>query len=93
MSNYWRHIYVTDDLESIDVYIQASVIYNGVEYNEIYSLRIFKNSDLTLGYYYYEFNGFVRLSKESIEYLLNEYDKNRILRESEPNETSMGSRH
>ncbi len=83
MSDYWRRIYVEDDLESTNIYIQASVIYNSVKYNEIYSIRFFKNSDLMLGYYYYEFAGFVRLAKEAIEYLLNEYDIHCILAESE----------
>ena len=84
MSDYWRWIYIEDDIESVSVTIMATVVRNGIVYVEIYIIRIFKNLKLTLGYYYRNSIGLVRLSKEVIEYLLNEYDINYIIKESEP---------
>ena len=84
MSDYWRWIYIEDDIESVTVTIIATVVRNGTVYVETYTIRIFKNLKLTLGYYYQNFIGLIRLSKEIIEYLLNEYDINYIIKESEP---------
>ena len=92
MSNYWRWIYIEDDIGSITVTIIATVTSrNSIShyrdddvYVEIYVIRIFKNLKLTLGYYCQNFIGLVRLSKEATEYLLNEYDINYIIKESEP---------
>lgn len=84
MSDYWRWIYIEDDIESVSVNIIATVVRNDTVYVETYIIRIFKNLKLTLGYYYQNFIGLVRLSKEVIEYLLNEYDINYIIKESEP---------
>lgn len=84
MSNYWRWIYINDDIGSITVTIIATVVRDGTVYVETYIIRIFKNLKLTLGYYRKNFIGLVRLSKEAIEYLLNEYDINYIIKESEP---------
>lgn len=83
MSDYWRWIYIEDDIESVSVTIIATVVRNDNIYVETYIIRIFKNSKLTLGYYYQNFIGLVRLSKEVIEYLLKEYDINYIIKESE----------
>nr|DAE25225.1 MAG TPA: hypothetical protein [Siphoviridae sp. ctWWc42] len=83
MSNYHRWVYVEDDVGSTNIYIQATVVYNNVVCTEMYSIRIFKNLNLTVGYYYYKFTGLVKLSKEAINYLLKEYDIKRILKESE----------
>lgn len=84
MSNYWRWIYINDDIGSVKVTIISTVVRNGTVYVETYTIRIFKNLKLTLGYYYKNFIGWVRLSKEVTEYLLNEYDINYIIKESEP---------
>lgn len=84
MSDYWRWIYIEDDIGSVNVNIIATVVRNGTVYVETYTIRIFKNLKLTLGYYYQNFIGLVRLSKEVIEYLLKEYDINYIIKESEP---------
>ena len=84
MSDYWRWIYIEDDIESISVAIIATAVRNGAVYVEMYIIRIFKHLKWTLGYYYQNFIGFVRLSKEVTEYLLNEYDINYIIKESEP---------
>lgn len=92
MSDYWRWIYIEEDIESVSVYIIATVTsrssishYSDEDvYVEIYVIRIFKNLKLTLGYLHQNFVGLVRLSKEVTEYLLNEYDINYIIKESEP---------
>ena len=84
MSNYWRWIYIEDDIESVSVTIMATVVRDDDVYVETYTIRIFKNLKLTLGYYYQNSIGLVRLSKEVTEYLLNEYDINYIIKESEP---------
>ena len=84
MSDYWRWIYIEDDIESVSVTIMATVVRDDDVYVETYTIRIFKNLKLTLGYYYQNSIGLVRLSKEVIEYLLNEYDINYIIKESEP---------
>ena len=84
MSDYWRWIYIEDDIESVNVNIIATMGRNDNLYVETYTIRIFKNLKLTLGYYYQNSIGLVRLSKEVIEYLLNEYDINYIIKESEP---------
>ena len=84
MSDYWRWIYIEDDIGSVTVTIIATMGRNDNAYVETYIIRIFKNLKLTLGYYYQNFIGLVKLSKEATEYLLNEYDINYIIKESEP---------
>lgn len=92
MSDYWRWIYIEDDIGSVTVTIIATVTSSSSishyrdddVYVEIYVIKIFKNLKLTLGYRHQNFVGLVRLSKEVTEYLLNEYDINYIIKESEP---------
>ena len=84
MIKYWRWIYIEDDIGSVTVTIVATMGRNDNVYVETYIIRIFKNLKLTLGYYFQNFIGLVRLSKEAIEYLLKEYDINYIIKESEP---------
>ena len=84
MSDYWRWIYIEDDIGSVTVTIIATMGRNDNVYVETYTIRIFKNLKLILGYYFQNFIGMVMLSKEATEYLLNEYDINYILKESEP---------
>lgn len=84
MSDYWRWIYIEDDIGSVTVTIIATMGRNDNVYVETYTIRIFKNLKLTLGYRHQNFVGLVRLSNEVTEYLLNEYDINYIIKESEP---------